>query len=108
MREILRQKEAKKWIMEAVKAKRMQDEPNKLIRELLNSKRAPTEEDIKKILDHVAKAPFSTRPVPVNKSLRGQVFQGHEQGKSESSIIAHLAKRVLLDQEWAETVTIVD
>jgi len=105
LRDILGSKQAEKWIAEAVKAKRMQDEPNRLIREWLNPKRKPTEAEIRKVLDHVAKAPFSTRPVAVDKSIRGQVFQGRKLGDREPSIIAHFAKRVLINRQWTGDVT---
>jgi hypothetical protein len=105
LRDILWPKGARKWVTEAIKAQRLQDEPNKLIREWLNPKRMPTEAEIKRVLAHVARAPFSTRPVAVDKSIRGQVFQGRKLGDREPSIIAHFAKRVLINRQWTGDVT---
>ncbi|TAK27873.1 MAG: hypothetical protein EPO21_23355 [Chloroflexota bacterium] len=79
-------------------------EPNALIMELVNPKRVSRDEEIKKILDHVATAPFSSRPVSVDKSIRGRMFQGKLLGNSEPSIIAHLAKRILINKQWASDV----
>ncbi|TAK37031.1 MAG: hypothetical protein EPO21_00645 [Chloroflexota bacterium] len=53
----------------------MQDDPDRLIRELLDPQRVPSENEIKRILDHVAKAPFSSRPVLVHRGIRGHLFQ---------------------------------
>jgi len=64
-----------------------------------------TEEEIKQILDHVAKAPFASRPVAVDKPIRGQVFQGRALSAKENSIRAHLAKLVLSDNHWSEHTT---
>ena len=83
----------------------MQDEPNELIREFLNPKRAPTEEEIKRILDHVAKAPFRSAMTRVKKEIQGQVFLGRELRTKEPSIIAHLAKRVLSEEQLADGTT---
>ena len=83
----------------------MQDEANRLIREWLDPKRAPTEAELKLVLDHVAKAPFSSRLVPVDRDIRGKDFQGLVLGASEPSIVAHLAKRVLAEEQWARDVT---
>ncbi|MCL4518144.1 MAG: hypothetical protein M1587_03000, partial [Thaumarchaeota archaeon] len=82
-----------------------QQEPNRLIREFLDPKRMPTKEEIRKILDHVARAPFSTRPVKVEDELVGKTFLGRELRGKESSIIAHLAKRVLLEEQWSGSTT---
>lgn len=105
LHDILGEKEANKWMSKAVKARRMQDEPNRLKREWLNPERVPTEEEIKRILDHVAKAQFSTRVVPVDRRIVGQVFQGKRLAKNEPSILAHLAKRVLVERQWVDNVT---
>ncbi|MBI4318674.1 MAG: hypothetical protein HY675_09305 [Chloroflexi bacterium] len=88
-----------------VHTKRAQDEPNRLIREFLNPKRVPTEQEIRRILDHVAQAPFSSRLVAVDHAVRGRLFQGRTLGDREPSIIAHLAKRALVEHDWAEDVT---
>jgi len=101
-------KEAERWIAKAVKAERMMDEPNKLIRAQLDSRRTLTPEEMQRVLDHMAKAPFSLRSVSVDRSIRGRVFQSRILGDKEPSIIAHLAKRVLVEQDWADDVTPVE
>ncbi|MCL5957850.1 MAG: hypothetical protein M1358_00785 [Chloroflexi bacterium] len=106
LRDILGDKETKKWMTEAVKAERMKDEPNKLIKAFLNPKRDPTEEEVRKILNHVAKAPFRSTMTSVKKEIQGQVFLGQKLRPKEPSITAHLAKRVLAEGQWSRDTTL--
>ncbi len=77
------------------------DEPNRLIREFFNPKRVPTEGEINRVLDHVAKMPFRTGMIGVDEDIRGIVFLGKKLGNRESSLIVHLAKRTLVEEQWA-------
>ncbi|MBI2954242.1 MAG: hypothetical protein HYY30_08010 [Chloroflexi bacterium] len=106
LRDILGEKEAKKWMAEAVKTQRMQGEPNKLIREWINPKRVPSEAEIRNVLEYVAKAPFRSAVTGVDKVAQGQMFLGRRLNAKEPSIVAHLAKRVLVESQWTESTTL--
>jgi len=105
LRDILGPKQAEKWIAEAVKAKRMQEEPNRLIRELVGTKKTLSDKQWERVFDHVSQAGFATRQVAVEKELHGVIFQGQPLKARAGSLRAHLAKRVLLEGQWAEGTT---
>ncbi|MBI2954237.1 MAG: minor capsid protein [Chloroflexi bacterium] len=102
LRDILGEREARKWTAEAAKAKKMQEEPNKLIRSLLNPKRTLTDDEWKSVIEHVKRAPFASREVSVHKDIRGRTFLGRQLRGKEPSVIAHFAKRVLLENQWVD------
>ena len=79
----------------------MQDEPNRLIREFLDPLRVPTDREIGKILNHVAKAPFRSGRIRVDEDLLVAVFSGRTLDKREPSLTVHLAKRVVVEEQWA-------
>lgn len=55
---------------------------------------------------HVASAPFSIRLVSVPVALRGQTFQGVQlEGKLPNDFL-HLAKRILVEQQWGQGTTL--
>lgn len=80
----------------------------RLIRELLTTGRAATAAEIGAIVERVATAPFhhDTRKIPAG--LRGLRVHGRALAEREDSLIAHLAQRVLLDEQWAASVTPVE
>jgi hypothetical protein len=50
-------------------------------------------------------APFATRMVSVDRAARGQRLLGRIVEKQESSLVAHLAKRVWAEGQWAPRTT---
>jgi hypothetical protein len=78
---------------------------NALARDLWRTGRAPTPAEIEILLARIASAPFNEKMAPVDRSIAGMPFQGRPLRIGEPSIRAHLAKRVLLDEQWIETTT---
>jgi hypothetical protein len=78
---------------------------DRLIRDLVDSGRAASEEEIAAIIARMASAPFDPQIVPVLRELRGTVYLGHSIGSRETSLIAHLVKRVVKEGQWAEGTT---
>lgn len=80
--------------------------PDDLIRELIaDPERLATAEEVAKILEHIARAPFNTRMIGVSAELVGLEFLGEELRAQEDSLTAHLAARVLRDKQWREGST---
>ncbi len=80
--------------------------PDALIRELIaDPERPATVEEVAKILEHVARAPFNTRMTDVPAELVGLEFLGEELRVREDSLTAHMAQRVLRDDQWSVTTT---
>lgn len=72
-----------------------------LIREILQSGRAVSADELHRILSRVAAAPFDRRIVPVPADERGLSHLGRTLGNREDSLFLHLLRRVVLDEEWA-------
>ena len=73
-----------------------------LIREIAEDPDRPvTGEELQRIVECVALAPFDPEPRRVATALRGISYQGHELGARERPLISHLVQRVLIDRQWA-------
>lgn len=83
----------------------VEEEANRLIRELLDLKRVATREEIQKVLAQVRQAPFRSGAIRVDVDVQGARVLGRTLGKREPSSIAHLAKRVLVEKQWADDTT---
>ncbi len=80
--------------------------PDVLIRELIaDPERPATLEEVAKILEHVAQAPFNTRMIGVSAELVDLEFLGGRLRARQDSLTAHLAARVLRDKQWREGST---
>lgn len=73
---------------------------DRLIRELIQTGRAATEDEIERIVERMATAPFDTRIVRVRVAARGVSYRGQTLGARADSLTFHLVKRVALDRQW--------
>lgn len=107
--EILGEPQAQRWrdVAQAVTggAESSQHPADQMIRRLVAAGTTPTTEEWQEITARLASAEFSTRQVGVDRTIRGQVFQGEALGSRAPSITAHLAKRILVEQQWASGTT---
>lgn len=72
-----------------------------LIRELFRAERPPLSEEIARIRDLMATAPFDPTQFPVPEDLQGLEFLGRVLGDREPSLTLHLVKRVIEEKQWA-------
>ncbi|MFB0545626.1 MAG: hypothetical protein ACETWB_01830 [Anaerolineae bacterium] len=73
-----------------------------LILALIASNRQASDEELRRIVAHLARAPFASRPVRVTRWLREQSAQ-RDKILTETklpSVEIHLLKRVYIDQQW--------
>lgn len=77
-----------------------------LILKIVQTQRPPTRKDLEKILIHISVAPFRPDKVKVPSLLKNQTLQGHTfSNTKDDSLIVHWGKRIILDREWASSVT---
>lgn len=79
---------------------------DRLIREMIATRRRATPEEVAAIVARMANAPFDRRIVPVRVVERGVAYQGHSLGAREDSLRYHLIKRVAINEQWADGATI--
>lgn len=79
-----------------------QHSADRLIRELIQTARAATPDEIERIIERVATAPFDTRIVRVRVAARGVRYRGQTLGARADSLTFHLMKRVVLDRQWVD------
>ncbi len=78
---------------------------DQLIRELIDSRRAATPDEVARIVERMAVAPFDPEIVPVRLKDRGIVYQQRALTNRASSLFYHLVKRVIVEQQWSEGTT---
>ncbi len=78
---------------------------DRLIRELIATRRTATAAEIAAIIARMASAPFDRRIVPVRVVDRGTEYRGHQLGVREDSLRYHLIKRVAIEEQWADGTT---
>jgi len=79
---------------------------DRLIRDLIDTRRQATMDEIEQIVDRIVSASFDTRlsaVVPVRD--RGLFYQGQTLGPRAAALTYHLAKRIVGDREWAYGTT---
>src|SRR4051794_29854718 len=81
------------------------DAVDALIREIILTKRTPTESEIAVILDRMASAPFNPQQMKVPRRDRGHTYRGQTLGERADSLTYHLVKRVVIEQQWAPGTT---
>lgn len=81
---------------------------DQLIRELIATGRAATEEEVARIVARLATAPFDPRVLPVPAALRGARLGGRTLGHHEPAVTIHLAQRVIGDGQWSAATTEAD
>jgi len=81
---------------------------DRLIFDLVASERKASHSEIKKIIAHIAQAPFSHHPIKIDRRLVGRAYLGQvlEPTTRLPSIEAHLLKRVYVEQQWNEETTL--
>jgi hypothetical protein len=79
---------------------------DRLIRDLLISGREPTPAEVQRVVERIASAPFNPREIAVDPDLIGRDYLGQRIPAHAPASLAHLWKRVLVDEQWAEGTTI--
>jgi hypothetical protein len=77
-------------------------EIDRLIRELIRTRRAATSEEITQIVERIATAPFDPRMQRVKTTERGVRYGDYQLRRDTPSLIYHLVKRVVMERQWAE------
>ena len=77
-------------------------EVDQLIITLIETGRQASEEELDRIIEHVAQAPFASHPVKISGWLREELRKHQLQVTQArmSSIKLHLLKRIYVDRQW--------
>ena len=85
---------------------RLSDHPaDRLIRELIQTRRDGEANEIERILDRIATAEFDSRIVRVPVAERGVSYGNRRLLARDDSLFVHLVRRVVINQEWAMGTT---
>lgn len=76
-----------------------------LVRSLIDADRVVTDEEVEQILQRIETAPFNPASVAVRPRHRALSYQGRRLEAHEPSLVYHLVKRVLVDEQWAVGTT---
>jgi hypothetical protein len=79
-----------------------------LILTLINTHRHATHAELEQIIAHAAQAPFSSRPLRMNRWLRQELEARGLRVPTEKlpSVDIHLLKRIHLDRQWPPGTTV--
>ena len=88
----------------------MTDEPSRaaaraLIRDLVRTERPASPEEVSRIRDLMATAPFNPNIMPVPREEQGVAYLGVTLGSRIASLTYHLVKRVVLEGQWTVGTT---
>jgi hypothetical protein len=72
------------------------------IREMIRTRRSASDDEIVRIIDRMASAPFNQRLVSVPVKYRGLTYQGQTLSDREDIWRLHLFQRVVDERQWAE------
>jgi hypothetical protein len=78
---------------------------DQLIRELVDTGRAATDEEVVRIIDRMASVPFKLEVGPVRRRDRGASHQGQTLGARADALTYHLIKRVAIERQWGQATT---
>lgn len=81
---------------------------DRLIRHLVATSLAPSDDQIGAILDRLATAPFDHREIRVPPSERGLGGRASTLGQRARSLDYHLIKRVTIDRAWSSATRPID
>lgn len=84
------------------------DPTDALIRALIATGRAATPAEVAAIVARMASAPFDGRELPVPPDQRGLIADGRPLGTRADSLRQHLARRIVIDQQWTSETTTAD
>lgn len=76
-----------------------------LIRELIRGERRATDEEIARIVERMATAPFGRGTVHVRLEEREATYRGQMLGARADSLTYHLTKRVVIERQWVPGTT---
>ena len=76
-----------------------EEQSTKLINEILDNDEQPSDNEIRLLQRRIADAGFVKKRVSVNRRIVGRSFGGIELRSRSTSLIAHTAKRVLVDRK---------
>jgi hypothetical protein len=76
-----------------------------LIRELIQSGRPASDEEVAQIIERIATAPFNPSVVTVAMKHRGLSYRGLTLGRRAASLTYHLVQRVVADGQWSVGTT---
>jgi hypothetical protein len=82
------------------------DPVDQLIARLVYEDADASPEDVQRIVDRMATAPFNQRPTRVLSRERGMVYGDIVLGRRADSLELHLVKRVVEEQQWAFGTTV--
>jgi hypothetical protein len=75
---------------------------DRLIRELIATRRFALPEEIDRIVERIASAPFDPQSdTSVLTEHRGLTYLGQTLGPRASALAYHLVKRVVIDRQWS-------
>jgi len=75
---------------------------DRLIREIIATRRPAQADETDQIVGRIANAPFDPQPdIPVLMQHRGLTYRGQTLGSRASSLTYHLVKRVIIEGQWA-------
>ena len=78
---------------------------DQLIARLIRAEVDPSPEDVQRIVDRIATAPFNQHPVRVRVRDRRLSYGGVAIGRIADPLALHLAKRVVQEEQWADGTT---
>lgn len=78
---------------------------DRLIRELIQTRRNVGAGEIERIIERVATSPFDPRVLPVPGRLRGLTYRGRPLGDRSPTLTTHLVQRVVADGQGADGAT---
>lgn len=73
---------------------------DQLIRELIDTRRPATPDEIRQIVDRMAAVPFGSGQIPVPRKYRGLIYLGYTLGSSDDALVLHLTQRVVAEGQW--------
>ena len=79
-----------------------------LVRDLIDQSRHATNIELQQLIQHVAQASFSSRPLKINHWLRTELENRgvHISSSKYPSVEIHLMKRIYLDEQWPPKTTV--
>lgn len=85
---------------------RRREKVTELVKAFIKREKPLTSDDVERILEQIAKAPFSTRLVVVHPDLLGVEYLGYRYSEYAPSDLAHLGKRVIVEAQWKQGATL--
>ena len=77
-----------------------------LIRDLISSRRYADPDEVARIIDKIAHAPFDAQVVTVQMRHRGTTYGGTTLGAREDRRLYHLTVRVVVEHQWEDGTTL--